>query len=207
MLTLSVTKVCNKGDYLFSVFNGFGRFSCFWTLFVFKGLLSFLLLSNEKVTSSSPHVLHSLLCCDKYIPENIVWLWRPPTTKSDLTNMPYGWKIKQPNQMAPSILNLLFVYNNTCAKWGERSLLFKTVPYHLGPWHDMMWPSGDNDDNDGQHLPTKVCNWPPLSYHIYVFVGKCYPPLITSQKCLQNFLQNIPRTIFDEFCILWMIWL
>ena len=63
---------CNKGDYLFSVFNGFGRFSCFWTLFVFKGLLSFLLLSNEKVTSSSPHVLHSLLCCDKYIPENIV---------------------------------------------------------------------------------------------------------------------------------------
>ena len=88
VLTLSVTKMCNKGDYWFSVFNGFGRFSCFWTLFVFKGLLSFLLLSNEKVTSSSPHVLHSLLCCDKYIPENIVWLWRPPTTKSDLTNMP-----------------------------------------------------------------------------------------------------------------------
>ena len=45
VLTLSVTKMCNKGDYLFSVFNGFGRFSCFWTLFVFKGLLSFLLLS------------------------------------------------------------------------------------------------------------------------------------------------------------------
>ena len=155
------------------------------------------------MTSSSPHVLHSLLCCDKYIPENIVWLWRPPTTKSDLTNMPYGWKIKQPNQMAPSILNLLFVYNNTCAKRGERSLLFKTVPYHLGPCGlvVIMMTMMVNI-----YQPRFAIDPPSPITYMYL-LEKCYPPFITSQKCLQNFLQNIPRTIFDEFCILWMIWL
>ena len=37
--------------------------------------------------------------------ENIAWLWRPPTPNSDLTNLPYGWKFKHSNQMAPSILS------------------------------------------------------------------------------------------------------
>ena len=36
--------------------------------------------------------------------ENIAWLWRPPTPNSDLTILPYGWKFKHSNQMAPSIL-------------------------------------------------------------------------------------------------------
>ena len=78
--------------------------------------------------------------------ENIAWLWRPPTPNSDLTNLPYGWKFKHSNQMAPSILsqNMLVSLDHLT------TFTFTQLPDWFLTFRDTV---SDKDCRKGKFLP------------------------------------------------------